>query len=49
LVNTFHGFTQNSSEERQAATVLATFQKNFAKIWEMYEPIGRKILQFKTE
>jgi hypothetical protein len=28
---------------------LAYFQKSFVKIWEMYQPIGRKGLKFKRE
>jgi hypothetical protein len=29
--------------------LLAAFQKSCAKIWEKYEPKGRKRLKFKTE
>jgi hypothetical protein len=29
--------------------LLGSFQKSFVKIWEMYQPIGRKGLKFKRE
>jgi hypothetical protein len=28
---------------------LASFQEDFVKMWEMFQPIGRKILKFKRE
>jgi hypothetical protein len=34
---------------KSGGQLLAAFQKIFAKIWEMYQPIGRKRLKFKTE
>jgi hypothetical protein len=40
-VGTFFGFADNSFEERQAAT--CPFQKTFAKVREMYQPIGKGI------
>jgi hypothetical protein len=49
LVDIFLEFAHNSFEKRQAATVLAAFQKSFVKIWEMYDPQGRRGLKFKRE
>jgi hypothetical protein len=47
LVDTFLGFALNSSEELLAD--ICHFSKEVGKVWEMYQPIGRKGLKFIRE
>jgi hypothetical protein len=44
-VDAFLGFTQNSL--KSSLKPLASFQKGFVKIWEMFQPIGREVINSK--
>jgi hypothetical protein len=49
LVNAFLGFTVNRTLFQSSLKPLASFQKGFIKIPEMFHPKGRKGLKFKRE